>query len=332
MAIDERTGDTPVNVTVIGGGTGLSVLLRGIKRLPNVELTAVVSVADDGGNSGVLREDLGMLPPGDIRSCLLALASEEEGMRELLAYRFREGRLAGQNVGNLIIAAAGDIYGNFETGIERISDILKVKGKVVPVSGEKMVLCAELENGNIVVGESNIPRVVLRERTAIANVFLEPGDVPISVSARKAIRDADIILIGPGSLYTSIIPNLLVRGMLDAIGASKNRKVYVANVMTQPGETGSLSLADHVRTLCRYLSPVRPDYIIANSRPLRDGELSKYMEDGARQLIASEADRRAIGEMGIHLIEGDFIDIRKGYIRHNAAAVAEAITRLTTIG
>jgi uncharacterized cofD-like protein len=329
---DERTGDAPVKVTVVGGGTGLSVLLRGIKRLPNVELTAVVSVADDGGNSGVLREDLGMLPPGDIRSCLLALASEEEGMRELLAYRFREGRLAGQNVGNLIIAAAGDIYGNFETGIERISDILKVKGKVVPVSGEKMVLCAELENGNIVVGESNIPRVVLRERSDIAHVFLESDNVPISTSARKAVRCADTILIGPGSLYTSIIPNLLVRGMLDAIGASKGRKVYVANVMTQPGETGNLSLSDHVNTLCRYLSPARPDYIIANNRPLRDDELSKYVQDGARQLIASEADRRAIGEMGMRLIEGDFIDIRKGYIRHNATAVAEAVTQLTAIG
>ncbi|MDR0851362.1 MAG: YvcK family protein, partial [Clostridiales Family XIII bacterium] len=139
-----------IKITVIGGGTGLSVLLRGIKKLRNAEITAVVSVADDGGSSGVLREDLGMLPPGDIRSCLLALASEEEDMQEILSYRFKDGRLAGQSMGNLILAAASDIYGNFEEAVERISAILKVKGKVTPVSGEKMNLCAELENGNIV--------------------------------------------------------------------------------------------------------------------------------------------------------------------------------------
>jgi uncharacterized cofD-like protein len=317
-----------VKVTVIGGGTGLSVLLRGIKRLNDVDLTAVVSVADDGGSSGILREDLGMLPPGDIRSCLLALASEEEGMRELLAYRFKEGRLSGQNVGNLIIAAAGDIYGNFETGIERISDILKVKGKVVPVSGEKMVLCAELKNGNIVVGESNIPKVAMREGAGIAHVFLESKRVPVSASARAAIEGADIVLIGPGSLYTSIIPNLLVDGVLDAIGNAKGPKIYVGNVMTQPGETDGLDLSAHIRVLCKYLHPVRPDYVISNNRLLSGSDLRKYTEDGAMQIVASEADRKNIEDMGIVSIEGDFIDIRKGYIRHDAAAVAEVVGRL----
>ncbi|MDR2157299.1 MAG: YvcK family protein [Clostridiales Family XIII bacterium] len=315
-------------VTVIGGGTGLSVLLRGIKRIEDVDLTAVVSVADDGGSSGVLREDLGMLPPGDVRSCLLALAGEEEGMRELLAYRFREGRLAGQNIGNLIIAAAGDIYGSFENGVERISDILKVRGRVVPVSAEKMVLCAELENGNIVVGESNIPKVAMREGSSVAYVFPESGKASISASARTAIEDADILLIGPGSLYTSIVPNLLVDGTLDAIAASKGLSIYVCNVMTQPGETDGLGLAEHVAVLCRYLNPARPDYVILNRRRLGDADLAKYTEDGATQIIATEADRQAVTEQGIGLIEGDFIDVKKGYIRHDARAVAEAVMRL----
>ncbi|MDR0356899.1 MAG: YvcK family protein [Clostridiales Family XIII bacterium] len=317
-----------IKITAIGGGTGLSVLLRGVKRIENADLTAVVSVADDGGSSGILREDLGMLPPGDIRSCLLALASEEEGMRELLAYRFKEGRLAGQNVGNLILAAAGDIYGNFENGIERIGDILKVKGKVVPVSGEKMVLCAELENGNIVAGESNIPRVAVREKSRIARVFLDSERVSVSASAREAILNADIVLIGPGSFYTSVIPNFLTTGVVDALGRSKSVKVYVGNVMTQPGETDDLDPSRHAEILCEYMDPVRPDFIILNNHLLGAAELAKYTNDGATQLIPDDGDRRAFARLGLKPIEGGFIDVKKGYVRHDAVAVAEVVSRL----
>ena len=315
-------------IVVIGGGTGLSVLLQGIKNIEGAELTAIVSVADDGGSSGVLREDLGMLPPGDIRSCLLALASEEEGMREILAYRFSEGRLKGQNIGNLIIAALNEIYGSFDEAIEKVSDILKVKGRVLPVSGDRMVLCGELENGNIIVGESQIPKVSIRENSAIADIFLETKDARATKSAVNAIREADAILIGPGSLYTSIIPNFLVHGVTEALRKSGGIKIYICNVMTQPGETNGMSVACHTSEVCRFLSGALPDFVIANDRVLEGEDIKKYSVDGAAQVIASEEDETVLDSKGISLIKGAFIETRKGYVRHDSRAVAEVITRL----
>ena len=203
-------------IAVIGGGTGLAVLLRGLKRRFD-HLTAIVTVADDGGNSGALREDLGMLPPGDVRSCLLALADEENAMREILRYRFRDGRLAGHNMGNLMIAALNDIYGNFEEAVSRMSDILRVKGRVIQVTDAAVRLCAELENGNLVFGESQIPRVVLSEGSPVKRVFLWPSDSDAAAAARDAVSAADAVLIGPGSIFTSIIPNFLSRGLREAL-------------------------------------------------------------------------------------------------------------------
>jgi uncharacterized cofD-like protein len=316
-------------ITVIGGGTGLSVLLRGLKKIEGVELTAVVSVADDGGGSGVIREDLGMLPPGDIRSCLLALAGEEDDMREILAYRFSEGRLAGQSVGNIILAAAADIYGSFERGIERISDILKVSGRVVPVSDERMVLCAELENGSIVIGESQIPKVSAGEASRIMDVFLESGGARISESARRAVTDADAVVIGPGSLFTSILPNLLATGMREAIAASHGIRVYLANVMTQPGETDGMSLSDHVNILNNYIEEGSLTHIFVNDAALPQEDLLNYTQDGATQIFADDDDRQHIRSIGIDLIEGNFIDVRRGYIRHDAESVAYILRTLT---
>ncbi|MDR0596025.1 MAG: YvcK family protein [Clostridiales Family XIII bacterium] len=316
-------------ITVIGGGTGLSVLLRGLKNIEDVELTAVVSVADDGGSSGAIREDLGMLPPGDIRSCLLALAGDETGMREILAYRFSEGRLEGQSVGNLILAAAADIYGNFERGIERISDFLKVKGKVIPVSEERMVLCAELENGSIVIGESQIPKVVRSEESRIADVFLESGGGRISESARRAVMDADSIVIGPGSLYTSIVPNLLAPGMRDALSQTRAIKIYIANVMTQPGETDGMSLAAHTSTLFNYMDEGQLDHILINDKKLSEDDMLKYTNGGAEQVLASDDDRERLRALGVSIIEGGFIDMQRGYIKHDADAVAYVIRTLT---
>jgi uncharacterized cofD-like protein len=316
-------------ITVIGGGTGLSVLLRGLKKIDDVELTAVVSVADDGGGSGAIREDLGMLPPGDIRSCLLALAGEEDDMREILAYRFGEGRLAGQSVGNIILAAAADIYGNFERGIERISGFLKVKGKVIPVAEEKMVLCAELENGSIVIGESQIPKVVKSEESRIADVFLESGSVRMSESARRAVMDADAIVIGPGSLYTSIIPNLLTTGMREAIASSRAVKIHVTNVMTQPGETDGMGVADHVDALFNYIDDGSIENVLINDRALPDEMLMKYTSGGASQISVTDEDRVRVRDRGINIIEGGFIDVQRGYIKHDADAVAYVIRTIT---
>ncbi|MDR3073047.1 MAG: YvcK family protein [Clostridiales Family XIII bacterium] len=313
------------NIVVIGGGTGLSVLLRGIKSLFNVNITAVVSVADDGGSSGVLREDLGMLPPGDVRSCLLALANEEEGMRDLLAYRFSGGRLHDQNVGNIIIAAATEIYGNFEKGIEKISDLLKVSGRVVPVCAEKMTLCAELENGNIVVGESAIPHVVRRENSPISGVFTAGGIAQLSDTARKAIRESDLVIIGPGSLYTSIIPNFLTNGLTEELIKRDVATIYIGNVMTQPYETSGLGVSDHIRVLRSYLEGVKIHCTIWNTMALEADLLETYTLDGAGQLMPTEEDRIYFEQENIELITGNFIESYKGYVRHNAKAVAEAI-------
>jgi uncharacterized cofD-like protein len=318
-------------VAVIGGGTGLSVLLRGLKKR-YARLTAIVTVADDGGNSGVLREDLGMLPPGDVRSCLLALADEENAMREILKYRFRDGRLAGQSMGNLMIAALNDIYGNFEEAVSRMSDILRVKGRVIPITGAAVRLCAELENGNLVFGESQIPQVVLSEYSPVKRVFLWPSDSTASAAARHAVLTADAVLIGPGSLFTSIVPNFLSRGLREALAESRSAKIYVCNVMTQPGETDGFGVAEHVERLAEYAGAGLIEHVIANSRALDAAALEPYISDGARQILPSERDAEYLRQRGIGLISGDFIEIKNGYIRHDSMRIADAIAEFTSTG
>lgn len=314
-------------VTVIGGGTGLSVVLRGFKEMTN-RLTAVVTVADDGGGSGVLREDLGMLPPGDIRSCILALADAEELMMELLRYRFTEGMLQGQSFGNLLIAALNGICGNFEEAVAKTHEILRVKGRVLPVSGSDVRLCAELESGQVICGESRIPAEVLRQGSPIQRVYLTPEGSEANVKAVEAIKTADLVVMGPGSLFTSIIPNFLVHGIPEAIQASMGRKILVCNMMTQPGETDGYSVLQHVRQAQAYLGKEQIEYVIANNKII-DGEiLAPYQKDGARQILPTEEDRRTLREEEIMLIENNFSDIQKGYIRHDAGRIASVVISL----
>ena len=320
--------DNKAKVVVIGGGTGLSVLLRGMKR-DSYDLTAVVTTADDGGNSGVLREDLGMLPPGDVRSCLLALADEENAMQEILRYRFSEGRLAGNNLGNLIIAALYDIHGSFESAVSRVSDILKIQGRVIPVTSERVKLCAELANGSVVVGESSIPTVALSEKTAINRVFLLPEGAKAASYACDAVRQADLIVIGPGSLYTSIIPNFLAVGLVESLRESKGKKVYVCNVMTQPGETDGYGPREHITMLIRHTNGITPDYALVNNRQLDQEALKAYFSDGARQVTTvDESERAFIKGLGINLIEDNFIETKVGYIRHDSERVAGITERI----
>jgi uncharacterized cofD-like protein len=200
---------------------------------------------------------------------------------------------------------------------------------VVPVSEERMVLCAELENGSIVIGESQIPKVVVSEGSRIADVFLESDGARISESARRAVMEADSVVIGPGSLYTSIVPNLLTTGMRDAISATRAVKIYAANVMTQPGETDGMGVGEHVAALFNYIDEGAIHYALVNDKELSPDELAKYTSGGAAQLLADDDDKRAIRARGVDIIEGGFIDIQRGYIKHDADAAAYVIRTLT---
>lgn len=315
-------------VVTVGGGTGLSVVLRGLKNITD-NLTAVVTVADDGGGSGVLREDLGMLPPGDVRSCILALSEEEGVMRELLRYRFSEGRLAGQNFGNLLIAALNGIFGNFEEAVAKAGDILRVKGRVLPVTGEDVHLCAELSNGDVICGESRIGPCSIQANSPIQRVFLEPEKPVATKGAINAILEADVIVLGPGSLYSSIIPNFLVDGVSETICQSHAIKILVCNMMTQPGETGGFTVRDHVREVNRYLGASVIEYVIANNRIISEQDRNRYTEDGACQIIPDPEDRKWCESREIRLIAGDFTDIQQGYIRHDTDRIANIVIGLT---
>ena len=314
-------------VVVIGGGTGLSVILRGIKRITD-NLTAIVTVTDDGGGSGKLREDLGMLPPGDIRSCILAMADEEGLMQELLKYRFTEGTLQGQCFGNLLIAALNGICGNFEDAVAKTNEILRVKGQVVPVTGADVHLCALLKNGALISGESKIQPEVIRQDSPISKVFLTPANPAATKIALEAIRRADLILMGPGSLFTSIIPNFLVDGISEAIKSSMGRKILVCNMMTQPGETDHYKVWDHVSRASEYLGENVIEYVIANNMVIDAEALKPYNEDGAEQIILTDEDRHLLKKSGISLIENNFVEIKKGYIRHDADRIASVVYSL----
>ncbi|MBE0449299.1 MAG: YvcK family protein [Clostridia bacterium] len=313
-----------VNVVALGGGTGLSIILRGLKEISS-NITAVVTVADDGGGSGVLREDLGMLPPGDVRNCILALANKEPILQDLFQYRFNEGRLKGQNFGNLMIAAMVGISDNFEMAIRKISDIFAITGEVFPVSEEDLTLFAELAGGTIVAGESNIPYEVIKRKSKIERIWIEPTDARTSRQVVDRIKKADMIVLGPGSLYTSIIPNLLIHQVVDAINESSASIFYISNIMTQPGETDGLSAGEHLKLIFKHTRLNRVDYLVANKGIASDDIVSRYVNESAEMVKTTADDKRYLIENEIGLIEGDFIDVKKGYVRHNASVISKEL-------
>ncbi len=304
-------------VVVIGGGTGLSVLLRGLKEYTS-DITAIVTVADDGGNSGHLREELGILPPGDIRACLLALANTEPAMEKLFNYRFNSGILNGHNIGNLLIAAMNDIYGNFEQAIKEMSNVLAVTGKVLPMTLSDVKLCAVLQNGKKVKGESLIPKAVIKERSPIKKIYMEPEvSYPLKETV-EAISKADLIVLGPGSLYTSVIPNLLINNIVDKIESSSAKKVYICNIMTQLGETDNYCVSDHVKAILNHSKLGFIDYVIVNNGEIPKTILSSYSKDGSDPVKMDESDRFFLKEQSVDILEDNLIDIDKdGYLRHN---------------
>ncbi|MCT4593721.1 MAG: YvcK family protein [Anaeromicrobium sp.] len=314
-------------IVVIGGGTGLSVLLRGLKNFTS-NITAIVTVADDGGGSGILREDLGMLPPGDIRNCILALADTEPTMEKLLQYRFTEGMLKGQSFGNLLIAAMNGISENFEEAIKKINKVFAVTGQVLPVTLEDVTLFAKLKNGSVIKGESQIPVKVKELESRIDEVFMKPSNAKAAEECILSIYDADIILLGPGSLYTSIIPNLLVKDMIKAMKRSSASIVYISNVMTQPGETGGYTVEDHVNEINKYLKGIDIDYVFANDENIPTEVLEKYHKDGAKPLLLEVGEKERLKDHNIKVIEGKFVNIKKNYIRHDAHRISEKLIHI----
>jgi uncharacterized cofD-like protein len=315
------------NIVAIGGGTGLSVLLRGLKEKTQ-NITAIVTVADDGGGSGRLREDLGMLPPGDIRSCLIALANTEPTMEKLLQYRFKEGSLKGQSFGNLFLAAMNEIHGSFEKAVEETSSVLKITGKVLPVTLDDVTLIAELEDGSIIEGESKIPLLSIEKESKIKRIKTKPEISYPLKNAIDAIVNADIIVLGPGSLYTSIIPNLLVKDMVNIINSSKAKVVYVCNIMTQPGETDDMGIKDHVEAILNHTVDGFIDYCLVNNKEIPDNILSKYIHDNAKPIYLQDPDIAYLEAKGIKVISEDFINIKDGLIRHNAKKLSQKIIDL----
>jgi uncharacterized cofD-like protein len=302
-------------IVAIGGGTGLSTLLLGLKN-HTVNLTAIVTVGDDGGSSGRLREDMGMLPPGDVRNCIAALAEAEPLMRSLFQYRFENGNgLQGHSFGNLFIAALTDIMGgNFEEAVRATSRVLAVRGAIVPMTTEDVTLGARFEDGAIVWGESEISHQGKR----IAQLSIRPEHARAYPEAVDAIRQADMIVIGPGSLYTSVLPNLLVRDIRDAIRVSRAVKVYVSNVATQHGETDGFSVADHITAIEKHVGRGLIDYVLANNN-VADELPAEWMSGAVR------VDAKAMPHIAVTL--EDVVREDKRY-HHDPAKLAAALIRL----
>ncbi len=287
-------------IVVIGGGTGLSVMLKGLKKHTS-HLTAVVTVTDDGGSSGRLRSQLGVLPPGDIRNCLVALAETESLMDKVFQHRFSAGDgLQGHSLGNLLLVALTDITGDFVSAIREVSQVLKVRGQVLPATLEYVNLAARMKDGSIVTGETSIRR----HDQKIERVFLIPEKCLPAPETLEAIREADAIILGPGSLYTSIIPNLLVHGVVSAIEESRAVTCYVSNIMTEKGETDDYSAADHLRVILEHLGKQIIDYVIVNSGSIDEKRLKRYREEKAVPVRISSEE---ILSMGMRLVEEDLV-------------------------
>jgi uncharacterized cofD-like protein len=284
-----------LRIVSIGGGTGLSTVLSGLKgyvgqetalasdpRGPWIDnLTALVTVTDDGGSSGRLREEFQILPPGDIRNCLVALAEDERLLTRLFQYRFEsDGDLSGHSFGNIFLTALTAVTGDFLEAVKLTSEVLAIKGRIFPSTMDDVTLVAELEDGSIELGETKI----VRARARVNRLWLSPDNCQPLPETLEAIEQADLITIGPGSLYTSIIPNLLVNGIVDCLSNSAALKVYICNIMTQPGETDGFSVADHIRVLNEYSRSLNIDYVVVNSAPISRELRQKYLTEGAVQV------------------------------------------------
>ncbi|MGA2775207.1 MAG: gluconeogenesis factor YvcK family protein [Candidatus Omnitrophota bacterium] len=308
-------------IVTIGGGTGLSVLLSGLKEYTS-NISAVVTVADDGGSSGRLREEFDILPPGDIRNCLVALADAPALMRDLFQFRFdTRSNLSGHSFGNLFITVMTQLTGDFEKAIKETSKVLALRGQVIPSTLSNVTLSAQYKDGTTVTGENKIPK----GRKEISKVVLTPHSPQATPDAIKAIEEAQIIVFGPGSLYTSIIPNLLIKEITNAVLTSSAIKVYVCNVMTQPGETDGYSVSDHIRALVTHSDPKILNYCIVNTGEVPADILKRYAQQDSYLVVN---DRKKAETAGYRVIEDDFGIIEDGVVRHDAVKLAKLILGL----
>jgi uncharacterized cofD-like protein len=305
-------------IVTVGGGTGLSVLLSGLKNYTS-NISAVVTVADSGGSSGRLRQQFDVLPPGDIRNCLVALADAPTLMQDLFQFRFDgNSEFSGHSFGNLFLTVMTRLTGDFEKAIKETSKVLALRGQVIPSTLGDVTLVAQYSDGSTVIGEDKIPKA----RKPINFVSLTPEQPLATPDALKAIKEAQIIVLGPGSLYTSIIPNLLIKEISQEIAKSEAIKVYVCNVMTQPGETDGYSVSDHIKALLKHSHEQILDYCVVNNGVVPDEILKRYSQDNSLLVVN---DRKKIENLGYRVVEEDFTMIQDGVIRHDSEKLAKII-------
>jgi uncharacterized cofD-like protein len=309
-------------IVAIGGGTGLSTLLTGLKSYTR-NITAIVTVTDEGGSSGRLRGEWGVLPPGDVRNCMVALAENDSALNRILSFRFDRGELKGHSLGNLILLATTEMTGDFRKAVEELNNLLAIRGKVIPVTTESVTLCATTSRGDVLKGELEISR----QGSEIESAWIEPSDASAVPEAILAIENADIVVLGPGSLFTSILPNLMLNEVSEALKRSSAPKVYITNLMTQPGETDNMDIMDHVRWISRTSGSV-PDYVIANEGSVPSELLEIYLAAGAEPLFLEEEQKRSLALMGTRVILADLINVTAGSVRHNSQKVAETLIRI----
>ncbi|QDI93123.1 YvcK family protein [Salicibibacter halophilus] len=305
-------------MVVIGGGTGLSVLLRGLKTY-SVDLSAIVTVADDGGSSGRLRKELNVPPPGDVRNVLVALAEVEPLIERLFQHRFENGEgLSGHSLGNLLIAGMTSITGDFARGISELSAVLNVRGTVLPASNNSIELVARMTDGSVVRGESNIPKAGKK----IDKMILDPEFPEALPASIQAIRQADKIIMGPGSLYTSVLPNLLVPGIAEEISRSPADKIYICNVMTQKGETDGFTASDHIKALHAHIGDSMIEQVFTHDGNISSEMIERYAEEGSEAVICDEG---SLKSLGLDVVQDDFIHTDGPVLRHNAEKIARMI-------
>jgi uncharacterized cofD-like protein len=325
-----ETAMRPLRVVAIGGGTGLSTLLRGLRRHVSVpglasaepsqiaDLSAVVTVTDDGGSSGRLRKDFNMLPPGDLRNCMVALSEEEDLLVQLFAHRFSGSNgLGGHNFGNLFVVALTEITGDFAHAIQLASKILSTRGRIYPVTTANATIVARMDDGSLVRGETNITA----SRRRIVELMLDPPDASALPETLEAIERADLITVGPGSLYTSLITNLLVRGIPTALASARGTRVFICNLMTQANESLGLTASEHIERIYEHTRAPIFDYAIVNTAPFSPQTLARYAKENASPI---KADIDRIEALGVHCIVGDFAS-EEQVVRHNANRVTAAL-------